>query len=58
MGSEGDQAQWEWRPGLTCSLPLWSPNILALIFFRCFLTATFMASEQKQGQGRLSAAPY
>lgn len=25
------------------------PNILALIFFRCFLTATFMASTRSPG---------
>lgn len=25
------------------------PNILALIFFRCFLTATFMASSRSPG---------
>lgn len=25
------------------------PNILALIFFRCFLTATFMASRRSPG---------
>lgn len=46
MGSEGDQAPWEWKTGLTLSASSGVPNILALIFFRCFLTATFMA-EQK-----------